>query len=69
MEEEKFKKPKVLRLALSAPIEKTHFGIFTSILLLWISVLDSWMLDRHEILVTSSLDLWTCKISISNFEP
>ncbi|CAB4432944.1 unnamed protein product [Rhizophagus irregularis] len=23
---------------------------------------------RYEILVTSSLDLWTCKISISNFE-
>ncbi|CAB4480309.1 unnamed protein product [Rhizophagus irregularis] len=62
------------------PIEKTRFDIFTSILSilwLWISALvlgcwdigfNSWVLDRHEISVTSSLDLWTCEILISNFE-
>ncbi|CAB5187660.1 unnamed protein product [Rhizophagus irregularis] len=42
------------------PIEKTRFDIFN------ISF-GSWMLG-HEISVTSSLDLWTCEILISNFE-
>ncbi|UZO22244.1 uncharacterized protein OCT59_014611 [Rhizophagus irregularis] len=81
MEEEKFKKSKVLRLALSATLQSRRhvliylvhriFDMFTiSALVLgcWDIGFNSWALDRHEISVTSSLDLWTCEILISNFE-
>ncbi|PKC55444.1 hypothetical protein RhiirA1_446822 [Rhizophagus irregularis] len=72
MEEEKFKKLKVLRSALSATLQsRRHVLIYLiSALVLgcWDIGFNSWVLDRHEISVTSSLDLWTCEILISNFE-
>ncbi|PKC15707.1 hypothetical protein RhiirA5_394828 [Rhizophagus irregularis] len=66
MEEEKFKKLKVLRSALSATLQsRRHVLIYLiSALVLgcWDIGFNSWVLDRHEISVTSSLDLWTCEI-------